>query len=113
DAVVGPSECAFLNGDVVDDVDAVDLDMRVGEGRKPVAEELGAGRLSLAAHPSWRREDDIVCEHLGEPVDVMGIECIRPLLEDLARSHHPQEPPLWCGKSFLKSPASVWSFARG
>ena len=32
DAVVGPGERAFLDGDVVDEVHVVDLDVRVGEG---------------------------------------------------------------------------------
>ena len=31
DAVVGPAECAFLDGDVVDEVNVVDLDVPVGE----------------------------------------------------------------------------------
>src|SRR6478736_8379316 len=32
DAVVLPRECALLNGEVVDDVNAVDLDVRVRKG---------------------------------------------------------------------------------
>src|SRR5689334_14462442 len=74
DAVVGPAECAFLDGDVATDVDAVDLDVPVWESGQPAAEELGASRLSLAAHAAWCLEHDVVGEHLGEPVDVVGVE---------------------------------------
>ena len=76
---VGSAECALLDGNVVDDVQAMDLDVRVGEGAEPATEELDAGCFSLAAHPTRRLEDDVVCEHLREPIQVMGIERVRPL----------------------------------
>ena len=90
--MVGPGEGALLDGDVAGDVQAVDLDVRVGEGAEPAGEELGAGRLALAAHPAWRPEDDVVCEHAAEPVDVMGVERLRPLLERLAYGHRHRNP---------------------
>src|SRR5262249_47919307 len=46
--VVRSGECALLDGDVVDDVQAVDLHVRVWEGGEPAAVELDAGGLSLA-----------------------------------------------------------------
>jgi hypothetical protein len=49
DAVVGAGECALLDGNVVDNVKAVHIDMRVRKGAEPTAIELNAGRLSLAA----------------------------------------------------------------
>jgi hypothetical protein len=40
----------LLDGDVTEDVDAVDLDMRVGRGREPAVVEVHAGRLAGTAH---------------------------------------------------------------
>src|ERR1700740_2913215 len=87
DAVVRAGECAFLDGDVVDDVKAVHIDMRVRKGAEPVAIELNAGCLSLATQPTGRLEDDLAREHLRKPIDVVGIEGFRPPLERLAHRH--------------------------
>src|SRR5262250_1291012 len=87
DAVVRTGECALLDGDVVDDVKAVYIDVRVRKSAEPARKELNAGRLSPAADPTWRREDDIVREHCSEPTDVVGIEGFRPPLERLAHRH--------------------------
>ena len=61
-----PGKGALLDGDIAVDVKAVE-------------------RLSLPAHPARRAEDDVVREHVGEPVDVMGVEGFRALLESLAQ----------------------------
>jgi hypothetical protein len=64
-AVLAPLECAFLNRDVVDDVNGLDFDTRIREGGEPAAEECGAGRLSLAIYTPRRLEDDVVGKDLG------------------------------------------------
>src|SRR6185437_2705401 len=86
-AIVGAGENALLHGDVAGDVHRVDVDVGVGEGVPPAGEELRAGGLPLAAHPARRTVGDIVGEHAGEPVDVMGVEGVRALLEHLAYGH--------------------------
>ena len=91
-ALVGSGEGAFLDGDISGDVDAVDLDMRIGEGLEPVGEELRAGRLSLAVDPAWCAENGVVGEHAGEPVDVVGVEGLRALVERLAYGHRHRFP---------------------
>ena len=88
-----PRERALLDGEVADDVNAVDLDARVREGVEPAAVERDAGRLSLAAHPPWRHKDDVVGEHFGKRIDVMSVEGVRPPLESLARGHRHHRPP--------------------
>jgi len=60
DALVGAGEDALFNGDAVDEVNVVDLDVSVGEGGEPAAEEFGTSCLPLAAHPTGRLEDDVV-----------------------------------------------------
>jgi hypothetical protein len=45
-ALMRAHKCAFLNGGVVDDVNAIHVHMRIGEGAEPAAVELNAGRLS-------------------------------------------------------------------
>jgi hypothetical protein len=85
--VVGSGEGALLDGDVAGDVHGVDVDVGVGEGIPPAREELRAGRLPLAAYPTWRVVGDIVGEDAGESVDVMGVEGVRALLERLAYGH--------------------------
>jgi hypothetical protein len=55
-AAVGP----FFDGDVVDEVDVVDLYMKIGKCAEPAAEELDAGWLSLATHASRGLKDDVV-----------------------------------------------------
>jgi hypothetical protein len=73
-AVAEAEHLDVVDGDVVEDVNVPDLDVRVGEGLEPAAVELDAGRLALAASPARRREDDVVGEHLREPVDVVSVE---------------------------------------
>jgi hypothetical protein len=51
DAVLMPRERALLDGQVVDDVNAVDLDARVREGVEPAGVERDAGRLSSPRIP--------------------------------------------------------------
>jgi hypothetical protein len=77
-AVLSAHECAFLNDDVVDDVNALDFDTRIREGSEPTAEECGAGGFSLAADSAWRLESDVVGEDFRKPVKVMGVEGGRP-----------------------------------
>ena len=55
DSVVIPRECALLNHEFVDDVNAVDFDVRVRKGFEPAAVERDAGRLSLTAYPARTR----------------------------------------------------------
>src|SRR6476659_7475421 len=80
-AVVGPAEGPFLYGDVIDEVNVVDLDVPVGEGGQPAGVELDAGGLSLAAHPARCLEDDVVRQHGGEAFDVVGVKRVGPSLE--------------------------------
>lgn len=47
DAVLRSGEFALLHGDIASDVKIMDLDVRVREGVKPAAEELGTGRFFL------------------------------------------------------------------
>ena len=82
-----PGECALLNGELVDDANAADLDVRVRKGAEPAAIERHAGRLSFAAHPARRYKDDLVREHFGKRFDVMGVEGVCSPLESLARGH--------------------------
>ena len=86
-AVLRPHERAFLNYDVVDDVNGMDFDTRIREGSEPTAEECGAGRFSLAVHTAWRLENDVVGKDFRKPVKVMGVEGGCPLFESLARGH--------------------------
>jgi hypothetical protein len=44
-------ERAFLDCDIIEDVKAIDLDVRIWKGDEPAPEELRTGRLSLAAYP--------------------------------------------------------------
>jgi hypothetical protein len=57
------------------------------EGTEPAAVELDTGHLAVAAHSAWRLEDDVIRKHFGKPVEVVGVEGVRPLLERLARGH--------------------------
>src|SRR5690349_21488888 len=66
DAVVGAGEGSFFDGDVVDDVQAVDVDVGVGEGGEPAAEELDAGLFAAAPDLAGRLEGDVVGEYVGE-----------------------------------------------
>src|SRR5262245_47973037 len=79
-----PGERALLDGNVADEVSGMDVDMRIRKGGEPAAEERCAGLLSVAAYPAWRPEDDIVGEHLREPVNVVGVESRRSLVESFA-----------------------------
>src|SRR6516164_2208847 len=91
-ASVGSREGALLDGDVAVHVQRVYLDVRVGERAEPAREELGAGRLAPAADPAGRLEDDVVGQHAGEPVDVMGVERLRSPYERLLRGHRHRSP---------------------
>src|SRR5208283_2418074 len=86
-AVLRPHECAFLNYNVVDDVNGMDFHTRIREGSDPTAEECGAGRFSLAVHAAWRLENDVVGKDFRKPVKVMGVEGGCSLFESLARGH--------------------------
>jgi hypothetical protein len=78
-AVVRACECALLDSDIADDVKAVHVDLRVGEGSEPAAVEFDAGCLSLAAQSTWRLKDDVICEHFRKPVDIVGVKATVPL----------------------------------
>jgi len=67
--------------------------MCVGEGAEPAGEELGTGRLSLAADTARRVVGNVVGEHAGEPVDVMGVKGVGALLERLAYGHRHRNLP--------------------
>jgi hypothetical protein len=82
-----PPEYAFLDGDVVDDVNGLDFDMRIRERSEPTAEKCDARWFSVAMHAAWRREDDVVRKNLRKPVKVVGVEGGCSLFESLARSH--------------------------
>jgi hypothetical protein len=62
DAGAGPGEGGLLDGNVVDDVEAIDVDVCVRERCEPAGVELDAGRLSLTAHPALRPERDVAGE---------------------------------------------------
>jgi hypothetical protein len=83
-AVVRACESALLDGDVVDDVKEVHVDVRVGEGAEPAAVEFDAGCLSLPAQSTWRLKNDVIREHFRKPVDIVGVEGFRAPLERLA-----------------------------
>src|SRR6478672_4246647 len=85
--VVRPSECAFLDGDGVDDVNDLDFDMRIRECSEPAAEERSAGGLSLALDAPWGFEDDIVGKDFRKTVNVVGVEGCSPFFESFARGH--------------------------
>ena len=86
DALVRAGEGAFLNGHVVDDMNAVHVQVRVRK-RVSAAIERQAGGLSRAAHPARRLEDDIICEHLRKPVEIVGVKSFRSSLECFAHGH--------------------------
>ena len=74
DTVVCAGESAFLHGNVINDVKAVHVYMRVGESTQPATEELDTGRFALAAHPTRCLEDNIVREHSRKSIDVVSVE---------------------------------------
>src|SRR5208337_250536 len=86
-AVARPGECALLDCDVIEEANGLDFDTRIREGGEPAAEERGAGRLSITAHPAWRPECDIVGKDFRKSVNVMGVECCCALFEGFARGH--------------------------
>jgi len=51
-----------------------DARVRPSARAEPTAEEGDAGRLACATDPAWRPEDNLVGEHGGEPVEIMGVE---------------------------------------
>jgi hypothetical protein len=85
-ATVRTCECAFLYCDIIQYVEAMDLDVRVRKGDKPAPIELHTGRLSLAANPR-RLEDDVVREHRRKSLDVVSVESVCSFLENFSRSH--------------------------
>src|SRR5262249_8665850 len=82
-----PDECAFLNCDVVEQVNGLDFDTGIREGGEPAAEECNAGRFSLAVHPAWRLENDVVGQDFRKSVKVMDVEGGCPLFKSLACAH--------------------------
>src|SRR5262245_27427601 len=86
-AVLRSNECAFLNYDVIDDVNGLNLDTRVWEGSEPTSEECGASRFSFALHAAWRLENNVVGKNFRKPVKIMSVEGRCPLFEGLARGH--------------------------
>src|SRR5579871_140403 len=74
DAVVSPGECAFLDGDIAGDVQAMDTDMRVRERHEPPAVEGLAGRFPFAAHATGRFKDNVVSEHRLKSLKVVSVE---------------------------------------
>src|SRR5262249_43019654 len=87
DAPVRPAEGALLDDDIVAKVQGMHLDVGVGEGAEPTAEEPDAGCLACAAQPAWCPEDDLVREHAGKSIEVMGIKGLGSLIEGLAYGH--------------------------
>src|SRR5258708_19246991 len=51
DALVRAGECTLLDGDVVDHVKAVHIDMRVRKGVEPPPKELNPRCFSFTVHP--------------------------------------------------------------
>ena len=86
-AVLRPGECAFLNCEVIDDVNGLDVDMRIRERSEPAAEECGAGGFSLAVHSAWRLEDDIVGKDFANPSMSWALKVAVPSFESLTRGH--------------------------
>src|SRR5260221_12392111 len=58
DALVRAGECTLLDGDVVDHVKAVNIDMRVRKGVEPARKKLNQARFSLTLHPPGRFEGE-------------------------------------------------------
>src|SRR5215472_8075785 len=87
-AKLSTGERALLHGNIVDNVQVVHVDMRIGEGAEPATEELNTGRLSLAAQATRRLEGDIVRERFRKSLDVVCVEGFRPPFEGL--SHGPR-----------------------
>jgi hypothetical protein len=94
-AVLSPDECAFLNCQVVDDVDGMDFNTGIREGGEPTAEKPGAGCFSLAVDTAWRLKNDVVGKDFRKPIKVMGVEGGPPLRKLRARSL-PFDPPSDC-----------------
>src|SRR6516164_7853919 len=94
DTVVCAGESALLHGDVINDVKAVHVYMRVGECTQPATEELDTGRLAFAAHPTRCLEDNIVRKHSSKSIDVVSVEGLRPPLERFPNRHRHGNPPL-------------------
>jgi hypothetical protein len=86
-----PVNVPSLDGDIADDVKAVHVDMRVGEGSEPAAVEFDAGCLSLAAQSTWRLKDDVICEHFRKPVDIAGV--LRKHVDTSRAIHSPWPNP--------------------
>ena len=113
DAVVAPAERALLDHDVVDHVPCTHLDVSVGKVRQPAAVEVDARRLALLLHPARRAADDIVREHLREPVEVMGIERLRGSLDGVAVSRHREPRRSSCGGGELSELVIEWAARMG
>ncbi|WP_247447240.1 hypothetical protein [Bradyrhizobium sp. 197] len=86
-AVLRPRERAFLDRDVVDEVNGLDFDAGIRKGTDSAAEECNAGRFSFAVHPARRLENDVVGQDFRKPVKIMGIEGGCPLSESLTWGH--------------------------
>src|SRR5215471_5074237 len=86
-AVLRPPECAFLNCDVVEDVNGFDFDARIRESSEPTAEERGTRGFSLAVHSAWRLENHVVGKNFRKAVKVMGVKGSCSLFESLACGH--------------------------
>jgi hypothetical protein len=85
--VLRPPECAFLNCDVVEDVNGFDFDARIRESSEPTAEERGTRGFSLAVHTAWRLENHVVGKNFRKAVKVMGVKGGCSLFESLACGH--------------------------
>jgi hypothetical protein len=59
-ATLSTGERALLDGNIVDNVQVMHVDMRIGEGAEPATGKLSTGRLSLAAQATRRFEDAFV-----------------------------------------------------
>ena len=87
DAFVRTHERAFLDRDIIEDVNVVDFDVRVWKGNEPAPKELRAGCLTFPVYPTRRFKNHIVREHFRKALDVVGVESFCPFLECLSRVH--------------------------
>ena len=82
DPVIGRAEGALVDGDMIDDVQAVDLDARVGEDDIPAAIELVRGTF-LTAHPAWRSKTMWSASTSVDPSRLWASNVSVPLLKGL------------------------------
>jgi hypothetical protein len=91
DPVIGRAERALVDGHIIDDVQAVELGMRVGEDDKPAAIELVRPTF-LTAHPAWRSKAMWSASTSGKPSRLWASNVSVPLLSKASLRSPPSRP---------------------